>query len=197
MKRLALIVAIIAASPALASADTLYVAPPVSTAPGHPIRLMGDHKAAQVGDLVSVQFNFSVTSSSTDVVNSTKSYNVGMDPGTGNAALSFLRFPTSIGGGTGTQSNHTKNGSNVFQSMMMAQVTGVEPSGALDIAGDQKLIVNGQTQTLHVTGIVRPEDIDATDTVLSTRIANVQANFNGNFQEKSQGLIRRILDVLF
>jgi flagellar L-ring protein FlgH len=197
VKRLALILAAAAVAPAVANADTLYVSQPVATSPGHPLRLMGDHKASQVGDLIGVQFNFSVTSSSTDVVNTTKSYNVGMDPGTGNAALSFLRFPTSIGGGTGTQSNHTKNGSNNFQTTMMAQVVGVEASGALDIAGDQQLIVNGQTQSLHVTGIVRPEDIDAADTVLSSRIANVQANFNGNFQEKNKGLIRRILDVLF
>jgi len=197
VKRPALMLLALVAAPAVASADTLYVSPPVATSPGHPLRLMGDHKASQVGDLIGVQFNFSVTSSSTDVVSTTKSYNVGMDPGTGNAALSFLRFPTSIGGNTGTQSNHTKNGSNVFQSTMMAQVVGVEPSGAMDIAGDQKLVVNGQEQTLHVTGIVRPEDIDQNDTVLSSRIANVQANFNGNFQEKSKGLIRRILDILF
>lgn len=196
MKSLALMLALVAV-PAAASADTLYVSQPVATSPGHPLRLMSDHRASQVGDLIGVQFNFSVNSSSTDVVNNTKSYNIGLDGGTGNAALSFLRFPTSIGGGTGAQSNHTKNGSNTFQSTMMAQVVGVEPSGALDIAGDQALIVNGQSQTMHVTGIVRPEDIDSTDTVLSSRIANVQANFNGNFQEKNKGLIRRILDVLF
>jgi flagellar L-ring protein precursor FlgH len=196
VKKLVLTLAL-AALPGVAFADTLYVSQPASTAPGHPLRLGPDHKASQVGDLISVQFNFAVASSSTDVVNNTKSYNVGIPAASGNAALAFLRFPTSLGGGTGLQSNHTKNGSNSFQSQMMAQVVGVEPSGALDIAGDQRLVVNGQEQTLHVTGIVRPEDVDQTDTVLSTRIANVQASFNGNFQEKNKGLVRRILDVLF
>jgi flagellar L-ring protein precursor FlgH len=80
---------------------------------------------------------------------------------------------------------------------MMATVTGVLPSGALVIAGDQELVVNGQDQTLHVRGVVRPEDIDGTDTVLSSRIANVEARFDGDFQEKNKGLIRRVLDVLF
>ena len=197
MKKLAALLLTLAALPGVAFADTLYVSQPATTAPGHPLRLGPDHRASQVGDLIGVQFNFNVTSSSTDVVTNSKSYNIGLDPGTGNAALSFLRFPTSLGGGTGLQSNHTKNGSNAFQTLMMAQVVGVEPSGALDIVGDQRLTVNGQDQTLHVTGTIRPQDIDATDTVLSTRIANVQANFNGNFQEKNKGLIRRILDVLF
>ncbi len=182
--------------PGAAAADTLYSAPPAGAAAGHPLRLGPDHRASQIGDLVSVQFNFSVTSQSSDVVNNTKGYNIGLGAGGGNAALGFLRFPTSLGGTTGLQSAHTKNGSNAFIAAMMAQVVGVLPSGALQIVGDQHLLVNGNDQVLHVSGLVRPEDIDTTDTVLSTRIADVQASFNGNFQD-NKGLIRRILDVLF
>jgi flagellar basal body L-ring protein FlgH len=59
------------------------------------------------------------------------------------------------------------------------------------------MIVNGQNQTLHITGFVRPEDIDSSDTVLSSHVANVQASFDGNFQEKRVGLIRKILNWLF
>ncbi len=160
------------------------------------MRLGPDHRASQIGDLIAVKFNFSVTSQSSDVVNNTKGYNIGLGAGGGNAALGFLRFPTSLGGTTGLQSAHTKNGSNAFLAAMMAQVVGVLPSGALQIEGDQHLFINGNDQVLHVSGLVRPEDIDTTDTVLSSRIANVQATFNGNFQD-NKGLIRRILDVLF
>ncbi|MGZ3526882.1 MAG: flagellar basal body L-ring protein FlgH [Vulcanimicrobiaceae bacterium] len=197
MKRTAVLVAALMLLPAVAQADTLYVAPPAAAAPGHPLRLGPDHRAQQVGDLIAVQFNFSITSASTDVVTQSKGYNIGLGAGTGNAALGFLRFPTGLGGQTGIQSNNSKNGSNSLVSNMMAEVTGVLPSGALQIEGDQHLIVNGQDQVMHVTGIVRPEDIDTTDTVLSTRIANVRATFNGNFQQKNEGLLRRILDVLF
>ena len=80
---------------------------------------------------------------------------------------------------------------------MEAVVTNVLPSGALAIAGDQKLIVNGQTQNLHITGLVRPQDIDSTDSVLSDHVANVVANFTGDFQEKHKGVIQHILDFLF
>jgi flagellar L-ring protein precursor FlgH len=196
VKRIAALILALAFVSAPAAADTLYVAPPPSVALGHPLRLGPDHRASQVGDLIAVQFNFAVTSQNTDVVNNTKGYNVGLAPGAGNAALGFLRFPTSIGGQTGLQTNHSKNGSSLFASAMMAQVVGVLPSGALQIEGNQHLLINGQDQVLHVTGFVRPEDIDTADSVLSTRIANVQATFNGNFDDK-KGLIRRILDVLF
>lgn len=183
--------------PASAMADTLYVAAPPSAAVGHPLRLGPDHRASQIGDLLRVQFNFTVASSSSDVVNNSKQFNVGAPGGTGNFSLGFLRIPSSIGGQTGTQSSKTENGTTAFNSDLEATVIGVMPSGALQIAGDQLMVVNGQDRTLHITGYVRPEDIDATNTVLSSRVANVQGSFSGNFQEKNVGLIRKILGWLF
>jgi flagellar L-ring protein precursor FlgH len=183
--------------PASALADTLYVAPPPAAGPGHPLRLGPDHRASQIGDLIHVQFNLAVQSTSTDVVNNSKQFNLGAPGGTGNLALGFLRIPTSISGQTGTQSSKTENGATTFVTDMEAMVIGVLPSGALEIAGDQRMVINGQNQTLHVTGYVRPEDIAADDTVLASRIANVQGAFSGNFQEKNVGLIRRILGWLF
>ncbi len=56
--------------------------------------------------------------------------------------------------------------------------------------------VNGRQQTLHITGTIRAEDIDFTDTVLASRVANVQASFNGDDQ-KNKGLLARIISWLF
>lgn len=182
--------------PAAAAADSLYVAGPPPASAGHPLRLGPDHRAQQVGDLVGVQFNYSVSNSSTQNVTNTKGYSIALAPGIGNLAQSFLRFPTGIGGNTGTQSANSNTGTNTFATAMMATVTNVLPSGALEIGGDQNLLINGQRETLHVTGMIRPEDIDQTDTVLSSRVANLDGRFNGNFKD-NRGLLRRILDWLF
>jgi flagellar L-ring protein precursor FlgH len=185
-------------APALpAAADTLYQAAPPPAAPGHPMHLGADHKAQQVGDLVQVVFNFAVNSTSSDVSSVNNSYNLGLGQGTGLANVSLLRLGAGLQGGRQTQSSKTQAGTNTFVSTMEAQVTDVLPSGALRIAGDQLLSVNGERQTLHITGLVRPEDIDGTDSVLSTRVANVQAAFSGNFQEKHKGLLQKVLDFLF
>jgi flagellar L-ring protein precursor FlgH len=192
---LALVLTAMLGAPAFA--DTLYQAAPAPAGPGHPLRLGTDHKAAQVGDLVQVIFNFNVNSTSSDVTSNSNSYNLGLGQGTGLANVSLLRFGAGLNGGRQTQSSKTQSGQNTFVSTMEAQVTDVLPSGALRIAGDQALIVNGQKQTLHITGLVRAEDIDNTDSVLSTRVANVQAKFDGNFQEKHKGLIQKILDFIF
>jgi flagellar L-ring protein precursor FlgH len=203
MKRIALLLAL-ALVPAPAAADTLYVAAPPPVGPGHPLRLGPDHRAGQIGDLVHVLFNFTVQSNSTDISNNSKQFNVGSSNGSNSSSSSGIRLlgglinvPTSLGANTGTQSSRTQTGGTSFVSDMMATVTNVLPSGVLQIAGDQRMIVNGQTQTLHITGFVRPEDIDSTDTVLSSRVANVEGSFNGNFQEQRVGLVRRILNWLF
>jgi flagellar L-ring protein precursor FlgH len=203
MKRIALLLAL-ALVPAPAAADTLYVAAPPPVGPGHPLRLGPDHRAGQIGDLVHVLFNFTVQSNSTDISNNSKQFNVGSSNGSNSSSSSGIRLlgglinvPTSLGANTGTQSSRTQTGGTSFVSDMMATVTNVLPSGVLQIAGDQRMIVNGQTQTLHITGFVRPEDIDSTDTVLSSRVANVEGRFNGNFQEQRVGLVRRILNWLF
>jgi flagellar L-ring protein precursor FlgH len=161
------------------------------------MHLGADHKAQQVGDLVQVVFNFAVNSTSSDVTSTNNSYNLGLGQGSGLANVSLLRFGAGLQGGRQAQSAKTQSGQNTFVSTMEAQVTDVLPSGALRIAGDQLLEVNGQRQTLHITGLVRPEDIDGSDSVLSTRVANVQASFTGNFQERRKGLLQKIVDFLF
>ena len=197
MRRQLFALAFVAALCAPAAADTLYQAAPPPAGPGHPLRLGPDHKAQQTGDMLQVVFNFSVNTTSSTVTNVNNNYTLGLNPGTGLANLSLLRFGAGLGGQRQTANSKTQTGQNTFVSSMEASVVDVLPSGALRIAGEQLLTVNGTPQTLRVTGLVRPEDIDETDSVLSSRIANVNASFSGNFEEKHRGLITSLLNFLF
>ena len=84
-----------------------------------------------------------------------------------------------------------------FTSSMMATVTNVLPSGALMLEGDQDILINGEKQKLHVTGYARPEDIDNTDMISSTRLANVHADYAGDQTKEHKGIVHKILDLLF
>lgn len=172
---------------ATASADTLYQAAPPPAGPGHPLELGPDHRAAQIGDLVYVVFDFN------DANSHSNSYQATHQGGFSLAGV--LRIPA-ISGQSGSQSNRAESGADSFVSTMMATVTDVLPSGVLAIAGDQGIVVNGRRQTLHITGFVRPEDIDSTDAVVSSRVANVHATFYGDNQ-RHKGLIQQILHFLF
>jgi flagellar L-ring protein precursor FlgH len=55
---------------------------------------------------------------------------------------------------------------------MTATVTAVSPTGNLWIQGEKVVAVNKEDQHIVVQGWVRPEDIDAQNQVLSTRLAD-------------------------
>lgn len=179
--------ALLALAPLAGRADTLYQAAPPPAGPGHPLRLGPDHRASQVGDLVYIVFDFNDVNSHTDIYSSTKS--------AGFSLTGVFNIPA-VNGSTNASSNKAASGADSFVSTMMATVTDVLPSGVLAIAGDQGVVVNGRRQTLHITGYVRPQDLDFSDAVASSRVANVQASFYGDSQ-KHKGLIQQILNFLF
>jgi flagellar L-ring protein precursor FlgH len=197
MKRTILCTALVAAIALPASADTLYVAGPPPTAPGHPLRLGADHRANQVGDLITVQFNNAATASRAYTSTTAKGYNVNQGAGSGLLNLPLLRLGAGSTGQTASNASDSKADTSAFVTSMTATVTNVLPSGALQIEGDQMLLINGEKQKLHVIGFARPEDVDNTNTVSSTRLANVQATFQGNDTKDHKGLIRKVLDALF
>lgn len=197
MKRTMLMLAALAALvPVAAAADTLYQAAPPPAGPGHPLRLMADHRASQIGDLVYVTFDFADANSHTNDYSSNKQASLNGGSGSGIFGVPLVRLNNSVSGQSTTSTAQTATGADSFSATMMATVTGVLPSGALQIAGDQGLTINTRAQTLHITGIVRPEDIDNTDTVLASRVADVHASFKGD-DPKSKGLLARIVSWLF
>ena len=62
---------------------------------------------------------------------------------------------------------------------MTARVTSVDPTGNLWVEGDKIIRVNREDQHLTVKGWVRPEDIDAQNQVLSTRLAGGRVDYYG------------------
>jgi flagellar L-ring protein precursor FlgH len=182
-----------------ALADTLYVAPPVSVAPGHPLRLGADHRAQQVGDIVNVVFDFSSTNTQSDATTTTKNFTGGASQGQsgGIKLFNIINIPTTLSGNTSNGYTKTHSITVSFASQMMATVVDVLPSGTLAIAGDQMLLMNGTSQKIHITGIIRSEDIDNTDSILSNRVANVQARYDGNVAANNQGVIQKIMNFLF
>jgi flagellar L-ring protein precursor FlgH len=194
----ALVLMAVIAVAAPAAADTLYVAGPPPAAPGHPMRLGADHRAAQVGDLVHITFNFNGNANNTDTATTANSYTNSATPATGLFNLPLLRLGFGLGANSNTSLSKTQTVVQTFTSSMTATVTGVLPSGTLLIAGDQKLAINGVPQSLHVTGTVRPEDIDSTDSVTSSQVANIDAKFSGiDTQERNKGILQKIIGFLF
>ena len=196
MRKTLAMLALISLLPVAAAADTLYVAAPPPSGPGHPLRLGPDHRAGQIGDLVYVQFDFNDANSHSNQYSSNKSFNIGPSSTTTGGSNPGFLVHLAANDSASTATSQTATGADAFTSTMMTTVTNVLPSGALEIAGDQGVNINGRNQTLHITGTIRPEDISSADTVLASRVANVKAEFKGD-NLKNKGLLARILSWLF
>jgi len=53
-------------------------------------------------------------------------------------------------------------------------------NGNLIIIGEKQLTLTEGTETIHVKGVIRPEDIQPNNTILSRRIANAQFSYSGS-----------------
>jgi flagellar L-ring protein precursor FlgH len=63
--------------------------------------------------------------------------------------------------------------------VLTVRVTDVESDDMLRVRGEQTVIVNGEKQHFSLTGLVRSEDISATNVILSSRISEADIEFTG------------------
>ncbi|HXH61722.1 MAG TPA: flagellar basal body L-ring protein FlgH [Fimbriimonadaceae bacterium] len=105
---------------------------------------------------------------------------------------------------TGDQSSNSGDGETKQNSRMSATmsviVKQVLPNGNMVIEGSRSLITNKQTQTLTLSGVIRPLDIRPDNSVLSSVIAEAQIKMDGAgliSQRQHKGILTKILDWLF
>ena len=104
--------------------------------------------------------------------NATDAAELNVDP---QAAIDFTSGIKDAGNGS-------VNRSEALETSVAAVVTQVLPNGNLVIEGRQEVRVNFEVRDLIVAGIVRPSDIQANNTIPSTRIAEAHNSYGGRGQ---------------
>ena len=66
-----------------------------------------------------------------------------------------------------------------ISSVIQAQVVKVYPNGNVELKGERKVSVNGETRFLLIKGIARPIDISPANTILSSQISDERIWING------------------
>ena len=78
---------------------------------------------------------------------------------------------------------------------MTARVIDVQPNGNLLIEATRQVEIGGSPQKVVLTGVVRPDDIAADNTVESTYIADAKITYEGPMAEVTRrGLLERLMD---
>jgi flagellar L-ring protein precursor FlgH len=81
---------------------------------------------------------------------------------------------------------------------LTTQVVDVYPNGNLKIRGGKSVTVNNENQIIYLTGIVRPFDVTADNTVDSGNILNAQIAYTGKgaiSDKQKPGWLMRIFDT--
>ena len=161
-------------------------------------------KAQMVGDIITVAFSesFQATKSQNAATSRTTEGTMTL-PGAldiikpfgytaeeFSARLAASSANTFAGSGTSAQSNS-------LTGQVSVHVVRVFQNGNLEILGQKKLTLNNGDEYIRVHGIVRPQDIDATNTVSSDRIANANIQYIGAGDiaaSSKKGLFSKILD---
>jgi flagellar L-ring protein precursor FlgH len=154
--------------------------------------LTQDRKALGVGDVltISIQENASASSAVDLDTKRNSAANVGVDPLKG----SSVRAGASLSNDSSGAGHLERSGRLLAQVTVM--VTAVLPTGDFAVAGEQRLDLNREEQTIRLRGVVRPIDIDEHNVVPSNRVANAQIEFVGNgflTDAGRPGLLSRIL----
>lgn len=157
-----------------------------------------DRRAAQVGDLLTVEFSERFAASKSQASGSSKSdsFEVNVPD-----VVSFGFDDATLTGGT-TRSFSGKGSasqSNSLTGRVSVSVTRILPGGNLEIMGQKKLTLNNGQEYIRLRGMVRSEDISASNVVRSDRIAHAEIKYVGAgdvADSSKKGWLSRTLDTI-
>jgi len=166
-----------------------------------------DTRARRVGDVVTIVLNettnFQGQETRTLKKNTITSANTALS-GTATGGAKTRSFSAAFSGNG--NSDRELNGTSNYQSNrnlvdnMAVQVIKVLPNNNLVIEGFRTRVVSGEERTIRVSGIIRPNDVGANDSVQSQYIANFTVEYFGKGQETSymnNGWLGRAMNKLW
>ena len=169
-----------------------------------------DHRAKEVGDILTVELNLADSASlantterdredseDTDVTNL-----LGLEAEYAKVLPQAIAPATviSMGNTHSTSGDGSIERSETIELTFAAVITQILPNGNLIIVGRQEIMVNSELRELMVTGVIRPEDIDSSNIVSHEKIAEMRVAYGGRgtlseLQQPRWGT--QIWDILF
>jgi flagellar L-ring protein precursor FlgH len=166
--------------------------------------LTSDLRARRVGDIVTILVQEKASAVSSGTVKAQRNSSLaasvsaaaGITRATGPLANLAKASTTRSLDGQGATTRDT-----TLTATISAVVTQVLPNGSLVIQGTKNVKINSENQVLGLRGLVRPVDLDTTNTVSSDRIAQMDLQVNGKGVVADQVkqpfiLYRWLMDIL-
>jgi flagellar L-ring protein precursor FlgH len=94
-------------------------------------------------------------------------------------AAGALANLANIAGSTQLNGQGTTSRTTTLTTTLTARVTHVLPNGGLEVEATKDIQINSERQIITVRGVVRPADIDPTNSVQSNRLGELEVRVNG------------------
>jgi flagellar L-ring protein precursor FlgH len=169
--------------------------------------MFSDRKARDVGDIVTVLISETASASKEASTSTGRSSNISAGIpnffGLENNAIWSGTNPVDLNNLISADFSNDFDGSGTtsrkedLTASLTTQVVGRYPNGQLKIRGGKEVMVNNEVQIIYLTGIIRPVDITAANTVSSTKILNARISYTGKgaiSDKQKPGWGTRIID---
>ncbi len=148
---------------------------------GRLANMVADYKASRVGDLVTISVAQNLSASSTGNVSTDRNLSASSGitalPGqlkTAGVANLFSPNSTQTLAGKAQATSQTS-----LSTILTGRVAAVLPTGTLVVEAERQITMNNQHETVILRGLVRPGDLDATNTVTSNQVGNLEVEVKG------------------
>ncbi|SEI81981.1 flagellar L-ring protein precursor FlgH [Propionispira arboris] len=161
------------------------------------MNLFADHKARNVGDILTIVISESTKTSTTKSDTNSKSGSQSLSAGVG--IFTFLNA-ASAAGSDSFKANGAASANNSVTGNVSVTVKEVQPNGNMVVEGTQSIWQNKDEHKITLNGIVRRDDVTSNNTVPSNLVANATLKFDGKGPlnaKQRQGILTQVLNILF
>ncbi len=149
---------------------------------GTEVRLFEDLKAGRVGDILTIRLVEKTNASKNSQTQTAKTSAATLaNPEIFGRPITMDGTPLfsgSLDGDTSFDGQGASSQSNSLTGDITVTVIDRLPNGNLVIQGEKWLTINQGREFIRVTGVIRPNDIETDNSVVSTRIANAQIAYS-------------------
>lgn len=174
-----------------ASAESLFSSRPMSRS------IFADRKACQPGDILTIVISETSSTTTTKAYNNSKDGNTSLSAGIG--IFDFLKA-ASASQSDSMQANGGASDVNNVTGRVTVTVADVLPNGNMILEGTQSIWQNRDEHKITFHGVCRMDDVEADNTIPSSKIAEANVRFDGKGPlnaKQRQGIITQILNFLF
>lgn len=136
--------------------------------------LVADRRAHRVGDTLTVIVAETASASASANTGDSNGVKVGASGQTPHRT-----YPYSIGLNGSDDGQGETSRSGALNALLTVRVVGIDPDGLLRVRGERTVVVNGEKQRIALEGLVREQDILASNIIPSSRISDAHIEFTG------------------